>query len=125
MIATETNPAGGEDDADIRLQVQERMDVKERDHDFKFIFGHEGDDQQVNSMPWTPALVAGPPRMLRVHDTAVVKFLSRSCPSHSFSSALTLAVTVTWPMIARVKLITCNTPHPSPTRGVVMSDADV
>ena len=32
---------------DVRLQVQERMDIKERAHDFRFTFGDDGDDDQV------------------------------------------------------------------------------
>lgn len=32
---------------DVRRQVQERMDVKERTHDFRFTFGDDGDDEQV------------------------------------------------------------------------------
>lgn len=32
---------------DVRLKVQERMDVKERTHDFRFTFGDDGDDEQV------------------------------------------------------------------------------
>lgn len=36
-------------DADIRLQVQERLDVKEKDHEFRFTYGGDGDsiDEQV------------------------------------------------------------------------------
>ncbi|CAM9339212.1 unnamed protein product, partial [Hapterophycus canaliculatus] len=42
-------PGGGDADAaDVRLQVQERMDVKERLHDFRFSFGEDGDDDQVS-----------------------------------------------------------------------------
>lgn len=41
-------PEGGDDDVvDVRLQVQERMDVKERTHEFSFTFGDDGDDEQV------------------------------------------------------------------------------
>lgn len=43
-----TGPCGGED-SDVRLQVQERLDVKDKDHDFRFAFGDEGDENQVRS----------------------------------------------------------------------------
>ncbi len=36
---------------DLRLQVQERMDIKERAHDFRFTFGDDGDDDQVCRSP--------------------------------------------------------------------------
>lgn len=37
----------GEDVSNLRLQVQERMDVKDRHRDFQFSFGEEGDGDQV------------------------------------------------------------------------------
>eukprot|EP00752_Nemacystus_decipiens_P012745 g11286.t1 len=41
-------PEGGDGEiVDVRLQVQERMDVKERTHDFRFTYGDDGDDEQV------------------------------------------------------------------------------
>ncbi|CAM9435145.1 unnamed protein product [Ectocarpus sp. 13 AM-2016] len=41
-------PEGGNDDVvDVRLQVQERMDVKERTHEFSFTFGDDGDNEQI------------------------------------------------------------------------------
>jgi len=47
---------------DLRLQVQERMDVKERAHDFRFTFGGDGDDDQVchSSRITKPARRAAP-----------------------------------------------------------------
>lgn len=47
-------PEGGDGDiVDVRLQVQERMDVKERTHDFHFTYGGDGDDEQVCAVRMT------------------------------------------------------------------------
>ncbi|CAN0383912.1 unnamed protein product [Pylaiella littoralis] len=48
-FAVENNMLGreGDNNVDVRLKVQERMDVKERTHDFRFAFGDDGDDEQV------------------------------------------------------------------------------
>ena len=50
---------GDSDVADVRLQVQEHMDVKERAHDFCFTFEDDnGQDEPVRYIPHAPVRYA-------------------------------------------------------------------